>query len=71
MTLEELVQETCPFERKIAQKIYRIGFLYALRWWFEHEKVRHLEDIERIEKDLSKLETHNVDVSKIRAYIDM
>jgi hypothetical protein len=71
MTLDELIDHVCPFKRKLAVRIFKIGFIYGTKWWSKHEKLRHQQDIENIDKDLSKLATYDVDLSKTGEYIDI
>jgi hypothetical protein len=37
-------------------------FWEAMAWWLQHEKVRHLKDIQGIERDLDRLRAMGVSV---------
>jgi len=46
MTIDELIEELCPFWHKEAKLFFKIGFKYATAWWLAREKVRHQGDID-------------------------
>jgi len=69
MTIDELIKENCP--EGIDYESFRQGFLTGTKWWFEHEKIRHQEDIDHIKVDLMGLSFRGIKVVKIDEYIEI
>ena len=66
-SLDKIIEQVCPWWiQKIPSlyRVFRMGFVHGLAWFFTHEKIRHEEDIRAIEEDLKKLgNIYHVDLS--------
>ena len=71
MNIIDLAKKVCPFQRLRDINVFIIGFVYGVKWFFTHEKKRHLKDIEAIDVDLLRLDAYKVDVSESDEFIDM
>ena len=49
------------------------AFLSAMLWWLKHERLRHLNDIKDIDKDIARLESAGVtcDESNLGEFIEV
>ena len=74
MTIKELYNHLCPFGwlmKLLFGWAFKLGLKYGIAWFFKHEKNRHEGDIENINKDLSRMGTKGVNLSKIDEYIEI